>query len=262
MTALKLSMADSDWGKLFTPRECQVIAEVCKAKRIEDIAEDIGLSKHTVKEYLKEIYYKAQVHSARELMLKYYDPPHMRILAQRREFSRDLLASLETLNQSGSLHALVKSLCAGSVKTSIANWSELYRVIQESPLTIAAWGESDKLLQPPSSLLKTVLASGFGLAQGGEWKAESKFWSYLGGKGAMMAVRLKLGQHLCILAVSKPKEGNFDHLGLATLGLLARTAEQHSRRLLRAANQSRRKDREIPPEDWPAQDPLSSSIAG
>ena len=251
---MKLSMAESDWGKLFTPRECQVIAEVCKAKSIEDIAEDIGISKHTVKEYLKEIYYKAQVHSARELMLKYYEPPQMRILAQRREFNRDLLISLETLNQSGSLHAMVKALCAGSVKTAFADWSELYRVIQESPLTLAAWGDGENLLQLPSSLFKTVLASGFGLAQGGEWKAESKFWNNLGCKGAMMAVRMKLGQHLCILAVSKPKAGTFDHLGLATLGLLARTAEQHARRLLPSSHPHRRRGREALLVDWPSQD--------
>lgn len=258
---MKLRMAQSEWGKLFTPRECQVIAEVCKAKSIDHIAEDIGLSKHTIKEYLKEIYYKAQVHSARELMLKYYDPPQMRMLAQRREFSRELLQSLETLNQSGSLHALAKSLCTGAQKTAMADWSELYRVIQETPLTLAAWGEGEKLLQPPSGLFKTVLASGFGMSSGVAWKIEGEIWSHQGCKGAMMAVRLKLRQHLCILAVSKPRIANFDHLSLATLGLLARTAEQHSRRLHPSPHQLRRRGREIQPEGGPAQDSFPSFIA-
>jgi DNA-binding CsgD family transcriptional regulator len=236
-----MGMASTELDKSFSPRECQVITEVCKAKSIRDIACDFGISTNTVKEYLKDIYHKAGVHSARELMLKYCDPPLPRILGQRRDFSRDLLWSLEQLHQSGSMNGMVQALCAGAAKSACAEWSELLRVLQETPLTVALWSEGLRLRQMPSPILQSVLQNGFGLAQGTPWKSESKHWNELGCKTGLMAVRLRLGPHACILAVSKPMNPSFDHLGLATLGLLARTAEQHMQRLQQPATARRRR---------------------
>src|SRR6185437_6337674 len=57
-------------GTEFSPRERQIVDAVLQAKSVKDIAADLDLSVNTVKDYLKVIYRKAMVHSARELMRK------------------------------------------------------------------------------------------------------------------------------------------------------------------------------------------------
>ena len=54
----------------FTPRERQIIGELNAARQIREIAAALHLAPNTVKSYVKSIYAKAEVHSARELMLK------------------------------------------------------------------------------------------------------------------------------------------------------------------------------------------------
>ncbi|HET9785225.1 MAG TPA: helix-turn-helix transcriptional regulator [Terriglobales bacterium] len=54
----------------FSRRERQIVGALCEAKAVKDIARELDLSVNTVKDYLKTIYRKAQVHSARELMRK------------------------------------------------------------------------------------------------------------------------------------------------------------------------------------------------
>lgn len=54
----------------FTLRERQIIGELNAARQIRDIAAALHLAPNTVKSYVKSIYAKAEVHSARELMLK------------------------------------------------------------------------------------------------------------------------------------------------------------------------------------------------
>jgi DNA-binding CsgD family transcriptional regulator len=54
----------------FSRRERQIVCALCEAKAVKDIARELQLSVNTVKDYLKTIYRKAQVHSARELMRK------------------------------------------------------------------------------------------------------------------------------------------------------------------------------------------------
>ena len=55
----------------FSPRERQIIDALLAAKAVKDIARELELSINTVKDYLKSIYRKAQVHSARELMVQF-----------------------------------------------------------------------------------------------------------------------------------------------------------------------------------------------
>ena len=59
----------------FSQRERQIVGAVLEAKAVKDIAVEFDLSVNTVKDYLKTIYRKAQVHSARELMVKLASGP-------------------------------------------------------------------------------------------------------------------------------------------------------------------------------------------
>ncbi|TAN24553.1 MAG: response regulator transcription factor [Acidobacteria bacterium] len=52
----------------FSAREQQVVQALIAAKRVKTIAHELALSENTVKDYIKTIYRKADVHSARELM--------------------------------------------------------------------------------------------------------------------------------------------------------------------------------------------------
>jgi len=53
-----------------TPREEQIVKLVQRAQGVATIAHTLGLSQHTVKDHLKSVYQKLQVHSARELLVK------------------------------------------------------------------------------------------------------------------------------------------------------------------------------------------------
>jgi len=53
-----------------TPREQQIVRLVLRAQGVAAIARTLVLSEHTVKDHLKSVYQKLQVHSARELLVK------------------------------------------------------------------------------------------------------------------------------------------------------------------------------------------------
>ncbi|MGH9533806.1 MAG: LuxR C-terminal-related transcriptional regulator [Terriglobales bacterium] len=55
----------------FSPRERQIITALIAAKQVSEIALALHLTPNTVKAYIKGIYFKAEVHSARELMVKF-----------------------------------------------------------------------------------------------------------------------------------------------------------------------------------------------
>lgn len=85
----------------FSPRERQIIACLISAKQISEIALALHLAPNTVKSYVKGIYLKAGVHSARELMLKFPLAEH-RADDRLESFSR-MLAATDTVQ----LHAAV-----------------------------------------------------------------------------------------------------------------------------------------------------------
>jgi DNA-binding CsgD family transcriptional regulator len=58
----------------FSRREQQIVDLLLQAKSIKDVAIALDLSANTVKDYAKNIYRKANVHSARELMLQVAAP--------------------------------------------------------------------------------------------------------------------------------------------------------------------------------------------
>lgn len=72
MSILKTAPSETSSAILlrFTPRERRVIDGVMQAQTVKEIANDLGISYETAKDALKTIYLKAEVHSARELMLK------------------------------------------------------------------------------------------------------------------------------------------------------------------------------------------------
>lgn len=52
------------------PQQQRVVRALLEAKSVKEIACELNLSTHTVKDYIQTIYGKFGVHSARELMLK------------------------------------------------------------------------------------------------------------------------------------------------------------------------------------------------
>ncbi len=56
---------------IYTLRERQIILGLLAGHPVRHIAASLGVAQNTVRTYVKAIYVKAQVHSVRELMLKY-----------------------------------------------------------------------------------------------------------------------------------------------------------------------------------------------
>lgn len=91
----------------FTCREQEVIDGLMAGKQIKEIASDLGLSVHTVKDYAKAIYRKAAVQSSRELVARFFEDWRS---GAECEHIETLLAMSDAHSPSQSLAICVKAL--------------------------------------------------------------------------------------------------------------------------------------------------------
>ncbi|MGH9413820.1 MAG: response regulator transcription factor [Terriglobales bacterium] len=118
----------------FSRRERQIVYAVLQAKAVKDIAHELDLSVNTVKDYLKTIYRKAEVHSARELMRKCQAdrvmPPDTG-LAQLLQHVQQLKEQASPSEALAQLHGAVRA-CTRARRVTFWRWlrtgSELYLV--------------------------------------------------------------------------------------------------------------------------------------
>jgi len=66
----KTSMPDSEVGTL-SPREREVVESLARGEAYKQIADHLGITVHTVREYIRRIYEKLHVHSCGEAVAKY-----------------------------------------------------------------------------------------------------------------------------------------------------------------------------------------------
>lgn len=100
-----------------TPRERHVVNGVMRAQTVKEIAKDLGISYETAKDALKNVYLKAEVHSARALMLKILD-----YRQPRQDWPVEALNYFSTAFPSRE-----------------AVWSEVRRLVQEACPGAAIW---------------------------------------------------------------------------------------------------------------------------
>lgn len=99
----------------FTPRERRVIEGLMRAQTVKEIARDLGISYETAKDALKSIYHKAEVHSARALMLKVLDrkSPQQDWPAEALQFIHSIFPSHEAMCD--EMCRLARRICPGAL---------------------------------------------------------------------------------------------------------------------------------------------------
>lgn len=212
------SMREFGPWKQFSPREQDIIAGLLQARSVREIADDLHITVNTVKDYIKTIYQKAQVHSARALLIKFYldRPP------ARPGRSRDLADAIQKLLDSRSRELVLETLvmaaktCTGGHEAMLFGLAEgaVLRHGRDRYLMPAEWSQA---LQA-APYFQSHVSSGSSLPPPFRW-------SHAGG-GEIIGVRLDTEPEAKLLAVSEPLGGRFEETALPTVRILACVAER------------------------------------
>ncbi len=214
MTNATLEMRD------FSRREQQIVAALLEAKAVKDIAVDLDLSVNTVKDYLKSIYRKAQVHSARELMLKMSrpEPAPDAALAQ-------FLQTAQNLEVAAMPRQALAQLGAAVMRCTRARRVSFWRMVRGPHDAFLASDEGMGTLRI-GAFLQGVLDRGWGRLEAGETRGlEGHQLTALGMGPEVIGVRCAPTARVQLMLIGDPVEGRFGALDLATVRLLARLAQ-------------------------------------
>lgn len=211
----------------FSPRERQIVGAVLDAKPVKDIARELDLSVNTVKDYLKTVYRKARVHSARELMLLLGAPARSRpdpslalflqtahVLAQEAAAGADIL---------GQLSAAVRR-CTRAQRVTF------WRLLRGPRETVLANDAGGPALQC-GPFVRRLLEHGWSRFEPAEeGSVNLRNLAAAGLRGPVLAALCAPTPRVQFLLASEPFEGDFATLDLAALRLLARLASQAAQR--------------------------------
>lgn len=113
--------------KILTPSEQRAIEELKRGGSIKEMAVRLAISPNTLKERLKTIYTKLEVHSARELLVKLYVHPQL-----QKTDGANVLGALEAVLDApttlGTLHAV-----AVAVTQQVGGRAGVFLVAGEAP---------------------------------------------------------------------------------------------------------------------------------
>lgn len=203
---------------MFSPRERQIVASLTAAQQVSEIALTLHLTKNTVKSYIKGIYVKAGVHSARELMLKF--PPMPRAADDRRGSLNRVLATTETAQLHGAVLAM---LCEWTGARRAQYWE-------------VAGDDAGRLPHPyiarsSAYAPATACADGPVLIAPREVARDSFLRAAFAGRplqGEVCLMLLRLQKQKWLLALADPAAGSFAPEILKLVQALARLAEHHA----------------------------------
>lgn len=206
----------------FSRRERQIVYAMLQAKAVKDIARDLDLSVNTVKDYLKTIYRKAEVHSARELMCK-YSPSHVAPsdigLAQLLQCAQRL--SLEAAPQEAlsQLHGAVRA-CTRARRVSFWRW---LRSGQEIYLAGEAGSTRAGAVLHCQEFGARLRAQGWARLEAPDMGGrEGRELVEQGLGGEVIGVECSPSARVQVLLAGDPAEGRFGPLDGAIVRLLAR----------------------------------------
>ncbi|MGH9393418.1 MAG: helix-turn-helix domain-containing protein [Terriglobales bacterium] len=205
----------------FSRRERQIVDALIDAKSVKDIALDLDLSVNTVKDYLKAIYRKAAVHSARELVRdlapagRFSTPPDT-ALAQLLHTAQALSVPAAPNQALAQLAAAVRR-CTRAQRVAFGRWlnpsGELYLALEQPAVMLRAGSFAFRVHERGWSKLDTAEAGG----------AEARQLSRLGLNGEIIGVQCQHGAHAQVLLAAAPD--CFGPLDAATIRLLARLSQ-------------------------------------
>ncbi|HXE30802.1 MAG TPA: helix-turn-helix transcriptional regulator [Terriglobales bacterium] len=215
-------MATAGVPQRFSPRERQIVNGLLEAKAVKDIAVTLELSVNTVKDYIKTIYRKADVHSARELMLKMENRPGA---APPESALAQLLQVAQNLERGGMPNEVLGQLGAAIRRCTRAQRVDFWRVVR-SPADIFLVSEQGGATLPMNPFLRRVVEHGSGRMEPQEINGpEGRRLAAAGMRGELLGVCCSPTLRTHVVLASFPSDGAFGPLDLATMRLLARLAQ-------------------------------------
>jgi len=212
----------------FSQREQQIVAALLAAKAVKDIAVEFDLSVNTVKDYLKTIYRKAQVHSARELMVKLAaepggppPPPPDTALAQ-------LLQTAQALAAAPAPAEALQQLSAAVRRCTRARRVSFWRLVRPpGDLFLAPEGGGAPLRA--AGFAQRILERGWARLDASQKRTlEGRQLAAAGLAGEVIGVACAPTVRVQILLAGDPLEARFGPLDPAVIRLLARLAGSSS----------------------------------
>ncbi len=203
---------------MFSLRERQIIAFLLAAKQVRQIALELQLTPNTIKSYIKAIYLKAEVHSVRELMLKF--PPAGRAADERLESIHRVLAATDIVQLQAAVLAMLRAwtgarrvLCLEVSGDDHGRLPQPYggRPLGCGPAAACAEGP---ILMPASEVAR---ASFLRAASAGRPL-----------QGEVCLVLLRLARCTWLLALADPAAGSFTPDALKLVRALVHLAEHHA----------------------------------
>ncbi|MHB8735363.1 MAG: response regulator transcription factor [Terriglobales bacterium] len=210
---------------VFSPRERQIVSELLEAQSVKEIACKLNLSVNTVKDYLKTVYQKAQVHSARELLVKLYEERELRPAEPLP--AAQLVAVAEALLDAGRPEEVLDRLVLGARNATSARRVSYWLVLRAGgDILLTGYRSGETRLPGNGPFLRGVLQEGFGqLLTNDVLAGERRRMESFGALGEITACRVRMpGRHGLLLA-SDPSGGTFSPVEIGALRLLARLAE-------------------------------------
>ncbi len=209
----------------FSPRERQIVSELLEAQSVKEIACKLNLSVNTVKDYLKTVYQKAQVHSARELLVKLYEERELRPAEPLP--AAQLVAVAEALLDAGRPEEVLDRLVLGARNATSARRVSCWLALRAGgDILLTGYRSGETRLPGNGPFLRGVLQEGFGqLLTNDVLAGERRRMESFGALGEITACRVRMpGRHGLLLA-SDPSGGTFSPVEIGALRLLARLAE-------------------------------------
>jgi DNA-binding CsgD family transcriptional regulator len=199
-------------------RERQLVNKLLEGSSVKGIATELNISVNTVKDYLKTVYHKADVHSARQLIVK------MRNERQQGGDSALLLEGIEDLLAARSAADIVDRLLEVASRLTESTASFWVPAQERGENLLISYPRGDRRA-PLANFAQTVLRAGHALlAAGGTDDPETRrAWSTT---REIAGFRVAAHRHSGLLVLSDPASPyGFRPLTLAVGRALTRIAE-------------------------------------
>ena len=207
---------------MLSRRELEIVRHLAGAASVKEMSRRMQISPNTVKDYLKSIYRKTHVHSARELMVRIADavpPPEC-------ARSEEVVAVLDAmLDASGPQEALQiwPDMVVGATQARRATVWRL-RLTPQGKLFTPGWSDDPAHIVPEIEFINSLWEHGWVHRAERELYLEEErlAWDHLELRTEMAGIRTYLeGEYYALLA-SDPQTGAFSSLDLALIRTLAR----------------------------------------
>lgn len=203
-------------------REQQIIDGLLKAQTVKEIAFDLRLTPNTVKDYLRMVYVKLNVHSARELCLKLSGVSQCNAPAQFYESILHLLTSREPADLFANI-LLAAMRCTDSRDASVWLFDQCNQI---ACVRAVAGGRPPTPPLPVNVFFQSVFDHGFAHFSACQVRSHPQHtFLGFGFRGDIVGARVETDTDRYALVAADPVCSNFGEAELQAVRVLARIAE-------------------------------------